>query len=472
MIKKITIFLSLLFLISLIKVNAQGYKIDVTIDGWKDTTLILGHYFNKKMLVNDTIIINKDGKGSFIGEEALPGGIYIIYMPDQKYFDILIDNEQHFSIAVNKDNPVESLNVHGNKQEYAFNEYQRYLSKQQRIATSLQAKLKNNGDAKNDSVEIWKKQLGELTDKINIYWDNVLEKEQGTFLANFIKGIREVNVPDFNENKSLPDSVVRWKRYEYYKEHYFDNIDMQDDRMLRTPYFTNKLETFFTKTVFQIPDSIVKEANRIIEMAGENKEMEKYLIQFTFNTVNESKVMGMDAAMVALAERYYLSGYADWVDEEFITKLEERVTKLKPNLIGNKAPDLKLLSPNNEYYKLNEVYAKLTILVFWEPDCGHCKKEIPKLKEEVWDKFGDQGVKIFAVFTQHEKEKWTEFIEEHQLEEWINVWDPYNQSNFRNLYDIYSTPAIFVLDENKNIIAKRIGTDQLPGFIEYHLKKK
>ncbi len=472
MIKKITIFLSLFFLISLIKVNAQGYKIDVTIDGWKDTTLILGHYFNKKMLVNDTITINKDGKGSFIGEEALPGGIYIIYMPDQKYFDILIDNEQHFSIAVNKDNPVESLNVHGNKQEYAFNEYQKYLSKQQRIATSLQTKLKNNADAKNDSVEIWKKQLGELTDKINIYWDDVLKKEQGTFLANFIKGIREVNVPDFNENKSLPDSVVRWKRYEYYKEHYFDNIDMQDDRMLRTPYFTNKLETFFTKTVFQIPDSIVKEANRVIEMAGENKEMEKYLIQFTFNTVNESKVMGMDAAMVALAERYYLSGYADWVDEEFITKLEERVTKLKPNLIGNKAPDLKLLSPNNEYYKLNEVYAKLTILVFWEPDCGHCKKEIPKLKEEVWDKFGDQGVKIFAVFTQHEKEKWTEFIEEHQLDEWINVWDPYNQSNFRNLYDIYSTPAIFVLDENKNIIAKRIGTDQLPGFIEYHLKKK
>ncbi len=472
MIKKITIFLSVFFLITLVKMNGQGYKIDVTVNGWKDTTLILGHYFNKKMLVNDTILINKDGKGSFIGDESLPGGIYIIYMPDQKYFDILIDNEQQFNISVNKDNPVESLIVHGNKQEYAFNEYQKYLAKQQKIATSIQTKLKNNGDTPNDSVEIWKKQLDELTDEINIYWDDVLEKQKGTFLANFIKGIREINVPEFNENPSLPDSVIRWKRYEYYKEHYFDNIDMQDDRMLRTPYFTSKLETFFTKTVFQIPDSVVKEANRVIDMAGDNKEVEKYLIQFTFNTVNESKVMGMDAAMVALAERYYLSGYADWVDEEFLTKLEERVTKLKPNLIGNKAPDLKLLSPNNEYYKLNEVYAKLTILVFWEPDCGHCKKEIPKLKEEVWDKFGDQGVKIFAVFTQHEKEKWTDFIEEHQLEDWINVWDPYNQSNFRNLYDIYSTPAIFVLDENKNIIAKRIGTDQLPGFIEYHLKNK
>ncbi len=472
MIKRLTIFLSLFFLLSLIKINAQGYKIDVTIDGWQDTTLILGHYFNKKMLVNDTILIDHEGKGSFTGEEPIPGGIYIIYMPDQKYFDILIDDEQHFSISANKDNPVESLKVKGNKQEHAFNEYQKYLSSQQKKASTLQTKIKDNTDNQNDSLEIWKSQLKQLTDEINVYWDDILNKQQGTFLANFIKGIRDVDVPDFKENSNLPDSVIRWKRYEYYKEHYFDNIDMEDDRMLRTPYFTNKLETFFTKTVFQIPDSIVKEANRVIEMAADNKEMEKYLIQYTFNTVNESKVMGMDAAMVSLAERYYLSGYADWVDEEFLTKLEERVTKLKPNLIGNKAPDLKLISPNNEYFRLNEVYAKLTILVFWEPDCGHCKKEIPKLKEEIWDKYGDQGVKIFAVFTQHEKDKWTEFIEEHQLEEWINVWDPYNQSNFRNSYDIYSTPAIFVLDENKNIIAKRIGTDQLPGFIEYHLKNK
>ncbi len=469
---KLTIILSIALTLSTFKVNAQGYKIDVTIDGWKDTTLILGHYFNKKMLVNDTIVINNEGKGSFVGDESLPGGVYIIYMPDQKYFDVFIDDEQHFSLSADKDNPIESLKVKGNKQEFAFNEYQKYLSKQQKKASILQKNIKDKGDLQKDSVEIWKNQLNDLTSEINTYWDNILKQYQGKFLANFIKGIKEVNVPDFNEDPSLPDSVVRWKRYEYYKEHYFDNIDMQDDRMLRTPYFTNKLESFFTKTVFQIPDSIIKESHRVIEMAGDNKEMEKYLIQFTFNTVNESKIMGMDAAMVSLAERYYLSGYADWVDDEFLTKLEERVSKLKPNLIGNKAPDLKLISPNDEFYRLNEVYAKLTILVFWEPDCGHCKKEIPKIKEEIWDKYSDQGVKIFAVFTQHEKEKWTDFIADHQLEEWINVWDPYNQSNFRNLYDIYSTPAIFVLDENKNIIAKRIGSDQLPGFIEYHLKKK
>ena len=452
-----------------INLSAQGYKIDVTVKGWQDTTLILGHYFNKKMLVNDTIFIDDKGKGTFQGEEALAGGVYIIYMPDKKYFDIIIDDEQHFSIAANKENPVQTLAIKGNKQEKAFNDYQKFIFERQTKATAINNKLKEKSETQTDSVKIWKEQLTSLSEEVNSYWDNILKHHEGTFLASFVNAMREINVPDFKELNE-PDSVIQIKRYQYYKKHYFDNMDMTDDRLLRTPFFSNKLENFFAKTVLQIPDSVVKESTRVVDMAKDNKEMKKYLIQYTFNRVNESKLMGMDAAMVALGEKYYLSGEADWVDEEFLEKLEDRITKLKPNLIGNQAPDLKMISPSNQHYKLSEVYAPLTVLVFWEPDCGHCKKEIPKLKELVWDKYQDAGVKIFAVFTQHEKEKWTDFIAEHQLEEWINVYDPYHQSNFRNLYDIYSTPAIYVLDENKKIIGKRIGAEQVPGFIDHYLK--
>ncbi|WP_066631965.1 TlpA family protein disulfide reductase [Labilibacter marinus] len=447
----------------------KGYAIDVTVNGWQDTTLILGHYFNKKMLVNDTIYLNGDGQGKFEGDNKLAGGVYIIYMPDQKYFDVIIDDEQHFSLSVDKSDPVQTLQVNGNKQEKAFNNYQKFIFERQSKATAINNNIKDKSKTEPDSVDIWKKQLSELSTEVNSYWDNILKEHEGTFLSSFVNAMREVTVPNFYEiNES--DSLKQIRKYQYYKLHYFDNIDMKDDRLLRTPFFTSKLENFFSKLVVQMPDSVVKESIRVIDMAEGNKEMEKYLIQYTFNKANESKLMGMDAAMVALGEKYYLSGYADWVDEEFITKLEDRITKLKPNLIGNTAPDLLMMSPNSQHFKLSEVYAPVTVLVFWEPDCGHCKKEIPKLKEVVWDKYQDQGVKIFAVFTQHETEKWTEFITDNQLEEWMNVYDPYNQTNFRNLYDIYSTPVIYVLDENKKIIGKRIGAEQVPGFIDHHLK--
>ncbi len=454
-------------------VHAQkGYKIDVTIHGIQDTSLILGYYFNNKMLVNDTIQLDSKGSGSFTGEEALKGGVYIIYISDKSFFDFIVDDEQHFSMEADNDNPVKTLKVKGNNQEKAFNSYQKFINSQQVKATSLQNSLKNNSETYPDSVDIWKKELSSINDEVNSYWDDIIQNHKNTFLSSFINAMKEVEIPDMNPEKNLPDSVVRWKNYEYYKMHYFDNIDMTDDRMLRTPFFTKKLETFFTKTIFQVPDSVIQESNRVIAMAKGNKEMEKYLIQFTFNMANESKIMGMDAAVVALGEKYYLSGYADWVDDEFITKLQERVDKMKPNLLGNTAPDLKLVSPNNEYYRLSEIYAPYTIVVFWEPDCGHCKKEIPILKKDVWDKYQKYGIKIFAVYTQHEKKPWTDFIEEKQLEEWYNVFDPYNQSNFRNLYDIYSTPVVYILDKDKKIVAKRIGVEQIPDFLDHELKIK
>lgn len=467
---KYLILIFFIYLSSLGYINAEGkYKIDVRIKGVQDTSLILGYYHGNLKLIKDTIQLNSMGSGSFTGNEVLPQGVYFIYISDILFLDFIVAKDQHFSMEVNKDNPVESLKVKGNNLEKVFNDYKVFLTKQHRKSTVIQNKIKEKAELYPDSIETWKNGLKSLRSDVNLYIDNVLDMYPNTFLASFIQALVEIEVPLYKET-NLPDSVIQIKRYQYYKQHYFDNMNLKDERLLRTPFFANKLNVFFEKTVLQIPDSVVKESVRVIDLAEGNKEMEKYLIQYTFNRANESKLMGMDAAMVALGEKYYLSGKADWVDSEFLTKLRERIIKLKPNLIGNQAPDLKMTGLNHQQYRLSEVYAPITVLIFWEPDCGHCKKEIPKLKQVVWDKYQDIGLKIFAVFTQYETEEWTKFVEEHQLEEWINVYDPYHQSDFRNKYDIYSTPVIYILDENKKIIAKRISAEQIPSFIDYKLK--
>ena len=43
-------------------------------------------------------------------------------------------------------------------------------------------------------------------------------------------------------------------------------------------------------------------------------------------------------------------------------------------------------------------------------------------------------------------------------------------SDYHDLYNIFSTPVVIVLDKDKKIIAKRLLTDQLQGFIENHKK--
>jgi alkyl hydroperoxide reductase subunit AhpC len=104
--------------------------------------------------------------------------------------------------------------------------------------------------------------------------------------------------------------------------------------------------------------------------------------------------------------------------------------------------------------------------VFWDVDCGHCKTEIPKLLEE-YHALKKEGIdlKVVSVYTQHDYEKWRKYIIENKLD-WINVYDGVHVNNIKEKYDIYSTPVIYVLNKDKRIKAKRIGTEQLKDIVK------
>lgn len=449
----------------------EGHRIEVHIEELRDTTLILGHYFNQRMYVDDTTRINNEGIAVFEGEEPLPGGIYVIYLPSQRYFDVLVDNEQHFSVSVDTNDFVNSMEVEGAPQTRKFNQYQQFISGQQAKAKNLQDELQNAGPDTEEGKEA-RARLEELDKEVKDHWNQLIEENPGTMLALFLKGIQDIEVPEMEpaEDTENPDSALKAKRYQYYKTHYFDNIDFTDERILRTPFFAKKVENYFTNVLPQIPDTLTEEGINIIESARPSSEVFRFLVQFLFNHANESKIMGMDKMVVELAEKYYLSGEAEWAEEDFIQDLETRVEEIKPTLIGEKAHDLKMQSHTGEHYRLHELSSPATVLVFWETDCGHCKEAIPELHELYSEKLMEKGVKVFAVYTQGDQEEWNQFIDEHELYDFIHVWDPSRQTNFRKHYNINSTPSIFILGEDDEIIGKKIAVQDIPSFIDHYLE--
>jgi thiol-disulfide isomerase/thioredoxin len=181
-----------------------------------------------------------------------------------------------------------------------------------------------------------------------------------------------------------------------------------------------------------------------------------------------------------MVEKYYITNQCDWVDSTQLVKLQDRAQKIAPNLIGRKATEF--IAYGTAFMKdtlgiphtLSEIDSDYTVLVFYGPTCGHCKKEIPKIKNDV-DSLISSGYNIetFAVATEFDKKEWKEFINKQQTGDWINVSDinhdaegnPVASSNWRDKYDIYSTPVIYLLDKEKKIIAKRISHSQLVEII-------
>ena len=234
--------------------------------------------------------------------------------------------------------------------------------------------------------------------------------------------------------------------------------------MLRTPIYEAKVDKFMEELSLKHPDSIKYAAERVIDKSMANKEMFKFTLIKLFNKYAQSQYMGQDAVFVYLAERYYLSGLADWTDSVTLNKIYTEVIKKKSNIIGQNAPNLIMKDSNDHFVSLYDCNKPYTILVFWDPECSHCRTIIPQLVEW-YGKHSKDSFQVYSVGVTTDKKKWTAFIQEHKLN-WINVWDPSNATNFRVLYDVFTTPVIYIIDKKKIIQAKKLPLEKIDEIIQ------
>ncbi|MEO6166597.1 MAG: redoxin domain-containing protein [Chitinophagales bacterium] len=440
----------------------QGYQIIIHIPAMKDTPCYLANYYGDKQYIQDTVLSDVNGTVVFEGREQLPGGIYLFVFPDKRYFEMLVDKEQYFTMETKWDDPINNMKVKGSKDNDLFYEYLKFAVQLQKNSMEAQERLKT-ASSKADTTSI-NDQLKANDEKMTAYRKKYMQDHPETFLTKIFTTMPEPEIP--KEIPTLPngrkDSTYA---YRFYKGHYLDNVDFSDSRLLRTPLFAPKIEKYIKELTPQVPDSINKEAVLLVEKAKADSELFKYVLWWITYNYETSKIMGMDEVFVHMVEKYYMTGQAYWLDSAQLVKIIDRARKIAPNIIGNTAPELALKDTLGQWQILSKVPAKYTILVFWDPDCGHCQKEMPKLKE-VYDKWKSKGVEIYAVDIEVDDAKWKKFIREKKLD-WINVNDINHQSNFRQLYDIYSTPVIYILDDKKVIRAKRIGADQIDEFLNH-----
>ena len=290
-------------------------------------------------------------------------------------------------------------------------------------------------------------------------------------MANIFNALK---VPEVSKGKHLLEDGTEDSSfaYTYYKEHYWDDFDFQDDRLIHTPIYDGRLDEYFNKLVLPIADTVQKEADIILQKAKGTKDMFKYTLWWLTRFTESSKIMGMDAAFVYLVENYYMRGDAYWLSTEDLEKYIDRAQKIAPNVLGKIAPELKMPDVNGNIHSLHELDAKYTLLIFWSPECGHCLTEMPQVDSLYEKVLKKRGVKIYGVRTEGDVEKWQQVIKDKGFDDWVNVYDPERKTRFRSDYDIYSTPVLYLLDERKIIRGKRLDHSNIVDVIDMLERKK
>ncbi|MEY4659311.1 MAG: hypothetical protein RJB36_1077 [Bacteroidota bacterium] len=494
--------LTFLFLICASVTYAQ--KIRLKVEDQKDTTVFLIKYFGSRLNYADTAQM-KNGVVVFDGKKQKPVIVGLL-LPGQKYFEFVYNNEE-VQLETKGPDFMSNMKIIKSEENKIFIPYVKFISGKKGDANKLaeqRAKLK-------DTDEEYAKlsaSIDAINKEVDDYQKELVALHGEKLVGKIVKMSMDVTVPETpkNEQGEIIDSNFRYK---YYFEHYWDNVDFKTDALVNNPIFHNKLEFYFGKNMMiQHWDTIIKYAFKFCDGLDSKSKMFEYSVGWIATTFGKSQIMGMDKVYLYMLNRYFCTtdpatgkSPATWVAED---KFEELCKDLKWKLnlvVGAKPYNLILRDTSDtkwlDFYSLKSEY---TILYFWDPECGHCKKVTPKLVTLYNQKFKDRNIEVFAVGKGIGKdfESWKKYIRENNLN-FINVAvtnsiyeiakatpeklvplyvgekgkpTTLESLNFQTTYDLYSTPRIFVLDKDKKIIAKNLSISQLEDLMDNLQGKK
>jgi thiol-disulfide isomerase/thioredoxin len=294
-----------------------------------------------------------------------------------------------------------------------------------------------------------------------------LAENKETFTAKLLKMSSDPEVPTAPKlANGKADSL--WV-FNYYKAHYWDDYDFSDSRIMNTPFLEPRLDRYFKNLVVQVPDSLIKDADKLVAKTAVNKDIKSFVVFYITNQYENPKTVGTEALWVHMANKYYLSGDMG-VSEDVKKRIAEKVNTLKDLLVNKTFPALSLTDQNGKKVSVQAVDANYTVLFFYAPTCGHCKEASPKLKE-FYEKNKEKGVKVIAVSIEHDMAEWKSFITTYHLDGLINGIDPLKTIDFNRKFDVATTPTIYVLDKSKKIIARKMPVEQLDDFLAYYRNK-
>jgi alkyl hydroperoxide reductase subunit AhpC len=471
----IYLLVSLCFSASILTAK-EGYKLKLQVKNNTDSVLYLAHYFAKPQRVYkiDSAFADASGNYLFEADSLSNGGIYLlITKKNASVLEFLLQKGDNINLTFDRTEPTKTADFAGQKENTNFYVYQKYLIDLNKKMEGIQQEFATAKNKK-DSAKAQEKNVA-ITKEVKKYRKDFVANNPNSLAANLFNSMEEpeipeaLNIADKKRGKN-PLKAGEQSAYSFYKAHYWDKFDFENDAIMYTPIYDKKLEDYL-KLVLSVPDSFNKEADILLKKCRPSKEMFKYTLNNLTYYAENSKVMGMDESFVYLVENYFMKGDAKaWMHDTILAKYVERAKAIAPTMLGQTVKDMRIVDINGAPITFSDFYKQqdYTLLIFYDPTCGHCKKEVPASDSTVKQLIKENiDIKIFGINNSSENEKWKELIKEKNLEtgRWMHVHDPNRIGNFYRNYDVRTNPVLYIIDKKGTIVGKRIDHSNMAGLI-------
>ncbi len=456
-------------LISVSCIAQQGYNIKFQITGLKDTTICLGNYYGETTYIKDTAKVNSKGEFTFEGKKTLQyQGSYFLVLNSMKVMEMVVGANQHFSMHTSAEDYVKNMKVTGDIDNKLFFENMIFNMERHKEAEPF-LKIIQDSTLSEDSKKSARESFAKVNERVIAYQTDIIAKHPTTITAKILKATQVVKIPE--PPKNADGSIDSTFQLRWYREHFFDNFDLADPAMIcmPRPMYKEKINEYLDKLYAPHPDTITKAINFIVSKAKANQETYKYASWMCLLKYQQPEIMGLDEVYVNVYDKYYGSGEMDfWVNDKLKKNLKDHADRLRKSLVGKKAPNLIMQDANFKPRSMYDIKNKYTILFIFDPDCGHCKEETPKLVSLYNKKKYD--LEVYAVSADTSMAKMRDYIKTMNMK-WITVNGPRTYVGpYQDLYDAMTTPSIYVIDSQKKIIAKKVPADKIDDFLMQYEK--
>lgn len=450
-------------------VSAQkAYTLKFRVEGWKDTTAYLGHYYGESTYLRDTARVNSRGEFVFDGKKPLDLGVYFVVLNKQKIFEIVVGKTQNVTFETRSDDYVKNMKVTGDPDNTLF--FQNMIYNMERhLEAEPFLKILQDSLASKESQEAARTAFQKINEKVIDFQKKLVAANPGLVTAAIVKSAIPVEIP---EPPKRPNGTIdsTWQ-LKWYREHFFDHFDLANDALIRMPrpVYQEKVLEYLDKLFVPNPDSVFNAIRKLATKVEANKETYKYLVWVCMIKYQQPEIMGLDGVYVKLYDEYYASGKMNfWVSDKLKKNLKDFADRTRKSLLGNKAPDLIMQDLNLQKRSMYAINKRYTLLFIFDPDCGHCREETPKLVKFYTKNKTRLDLEVFAVSTDTSMAKMRDFMKEMKTE-WITVNGPRTYvGSYQDLYDAITTPSLFIIDRQKKIIGKKIPVDDLENFFQMY----
>jgi hypothetical protein len=446
------LFVFIFILLPLLRLKAQ-FQVIIKAKGVADSVAFFrASIFDDKNYIPKDTIRFKNGIASIKNPKSVIGGIYFLYFPATKQkLSFVAKNKDNIILNIDGNDYIKNTTINGLENHY-FLQYQQ-LEKSLTHFDSAYAKEIASG---RKFGQIQKAAYFKVkTDSLTAFRSNVLQKLKPN----------DVLYIHFDALNKLDASVPNKKNFEARKT-FINQFDFNTPMLFFTPNIKNILVEYFSYYPLQA-DSMIKGVDTVMSKVMCTNKAYSFVFDYVAKLMKNREIQNNTEGYTYFIKKYVKEGKCAFLEpkqkDQLLQELAQLQTQqLKDTCVNVVMPDTADVKRDLHQFAKNYNY---TVVIFFDPNCDHCKTEVPKMDSTINILEQQLLVKIgkFAICNApgSSKNDWIDFINKYHL---VNNYTHVllgNDLPVRKVYDAFTNPLFYLIDRDAILLAKKTSPNNL-----------